>query len=143
MQTPALPEHPAPAVGTQAAAPAAAVYRRTPRGHRPPAAAAPGRHRALHRPGSRRPRPARRPGRSRLTAETPVPTTAIYSGPVEPGDHPTTRADMSHPEARITAYGGQEPADRQRRQDHERSGPTRVAPRRVLYGRYFAAVQNT
>ena len=41
---------------------------------------------------------------------------------MEPGDHPATRGDLSHPEPRITATAAKNPLDDRPQQDHERSG---------------------
>jgi hypothetical protein len=110
-----------PALGAQAAAPAAALHRRTPRHHRSADLAAPGPTSAVHRPGPRRPPPPRRPGRPRLTTEPPAPTTNDRPAPWNPATTPTTRGDLSHPERKIADHRGAEPAARLTRPSYARS----------------------
>ncbi len=113
-----------PALGAQAAAPAAVGHRRTPRHHRSADLPAPGPTGAVHRPGPRRPPPPRRPGRPRLTPAPPAPTTSDRPDLWNPATTPTTRGDLSHPDRRITDHGGQGPAASLTRTSYARSGLT-------------------
>jgi hypothetical protein len=101
----------------------------TARPHRPPPAAAPGRHRALHRPrptGPRRARPAGRASRDSSAGLTPassIPATAAMTGPWNrrPPERPRPNR---HPHASLTPTRGPNPDDHRNDHDHERSGLT-------------------
>jgi hypothetical protein len=97
--------------------------------HRPPSAAAPGRHRPVHRARAGRPRRAdsadhATSSRLRLSSATPVPTTQEPGRPVEPAPTRATSAKPSHPDAILMPTRAQHPDNRDDRQDHERSGLT-------------------